>query len=112
MCRLSGRALKGYSVLRTVIASEAKQSLLLPMRLLRACGPRNDNPKTLPISIFLIARRQSGISNLRRAARLLGREAAVDDQLASGDEGGFIRSQVKHRVGYILWLSDPSQRDS
>ena len=37
----------GLSVLTNVIASEAKQSLLTLMRLLRACGPRNDNRKAL-----------------------------------------------------------------
>ena len=33
----------GLSVLPSVIATEARQSLLTIMRLLRACGPRNDN---------------------------------------------------------------------
>ena len=38
---------QGLSILLTVIASEAKQSLLAHMRLIRACGPRKDNEKTL-----------------------------------------------------------------
>ena len=42
----------GFSVLPSVIASEAKQSLLTFMRLLRAGGPRNDNRKTPPEASF------------------------------------------------------------
>ena len=38
---------RGHSILLSVIASEAKQSLFTLLRLPRSCGPRNDNRNTL-----------------------------------------------------------------
>src|SRR5215471_5411921 len=40
---------------------------------------------------------------------LLGRQPAVNDQLAAGDKGGLIGSQVQDPIGHVLRLAEPPE---
>src|SRR5215510_10389690 len=40
---------------------------------------------------------------------LLGRQSTVNDQLATGDKGGLIGSQVQNPIGHVLRLAEPPE---
>ena len=47
----------------------------------------------------------------RSGARSSGQEPAVDRQGGTGDEGGLVAAQERHRAGHFLGPAEPAQRD-
>ena len=79
-----------------------------PRRLLEDTGPE----VATRLKDELVTGRRHGLASYPIPHRLLRRRAAIDDQLAAGDIGGFIRGEVEDSVRHILDLTDPPQRDA
>src|SRR5499427_482991 len=96
-------------LLRAVIQPSTSSSVGIDLAIRSPpslAGPGKSNVPLLVQRVLSCSRRK--MTSVGGGA-LLGRQPAINNQLAAGDKGGLIGSEVQHPIGHVLRLAEPPE---
>src|SRR5215471_18962757 len=96
-------------LLRAVIQPSTSSSVGIDLAISSPpslAGPGKSNVPLLVQRVLSCSRRK--MTSVGGGA-LLGRQPAINNQLAAGDKGGLIGSEVQHPIGHVLRLAEPPE---